>query len=542
MKRFLAHLLSVLFPEARRRLLLLVTAILIGVGLFAWHEIGQVSDYAFVQDLFATLREVREERKIAVQKYLAVREAHVLDLARDPAIAESLRRFSSVWEHSGPKSPAYSSVESEFAEILAGFASRYDYYDVFLIDGQGRIVYTLKKEDDFGADLDCQPYRDMAIGQCYRLVRKGLALTDIEEYAPSGVPSQFLGAPVLGPDGEMAGCLAFQLSFSYLNNLMVDRSGLGDTGEGYVVRRDRKMLTESRFVQDAVLKQVVDTAAARNALKGHAGEEIIQDYRGEDVLSSYTFVDIGKVRWAVIVEMDLEEATLKCDEEEYDALMREVAAVIDQALGDDKVDRTILDPEKRERDLCSFFDPEEREFVEVPTGGYGRAEEGQVLYTKGVASCTAVTFIGEESSYLAHLTPVDQAYGIDAGTRAALGERVTDLTGEVLHDIRVRSGDSANSVKAVTVGIIAVSDESFPSLVRHLQQEGVRLTQIRFIFNRGPRCATVVLDPATRAVFTQWRLAPDAASTTSEKFYNTHGVILSVSQVAARVLRQRLSS
>ncbi len=44
------------------------------------------------------------------------------------------------------------------------------------------------------------------------------------------------------------------------------------------------------------------------ALNGIVGQKIIKDYRGFPVLSAYTALDLKFVNWALLVEIDEEEA------------------------------------------------------------------------------------------------------------------------------------------------------------------------------------------------------------------------------------------
>lgn len=52
----------------------------------------------------------------------------------------------------------------------------------------------------------------------------------------------------------------------------------------------------------------VDTAATRAALSGETGANIIRGYAGEQVLSSYAPVQVGETIWALIAEIDEDEA------------------------------------------------------------------------------------------------------------------------------------------------------------------------------------------------------------------------------------------
>jgi HAMP domain-containing protein len=52
----------------------------------------------------------------------------------------------------------------------------------------------------------------------------------------------------------------------------------------------------------------VDTEASREALEGRGGEKIIADYRAVPVLSAYTPLELYGVRWALMAEIDRDEA------------------------------------------------------------------------------------------------------------------------------------------------------------------------------------------------------------------------------------------
>lgn len=89
---------------------------------------------------------------------------------------------------------------------------------------------------------------------------------------------------------------------------MTNRVGMGETGEAYLVNNSNKiMLTKSRFIEGADLKQVVDTAPIRKTTKhGVEMTGIYPDYRGVSIIgASAYFPEYG---WTLLAEMDLAEA------------------------------------------------------------------------------------------------------------------------------------------------------------------------------------------------------------------------------------------
>lgn len=83
--------------------------------------------------------------------------------------------------------------------------------------------------------------------------------------------------------------------------------GLGETGELYIVNRDKLMITESRFKVGTILKQIVDTEGVRTAFNNGVGMiGIYTGYRGIPVIGVSRYVE--SVDWVVLAEKDVSEA------------------------------------------------------------------------------------------------------------------------------------------------------------------------------------------------------------------------------------------
>lgn len=86
-------------------------------------------------------------------------------------------------------------------------------------------------------------------------------------------------------------------------------NGLGKTGEVYLVGNDSLMRSSSRFIENASYATRVNTKGVRQALSGLEGEDKILDYRGIEVLSSFKKLNIPSLKWAILAEIDYDEAT-----------------------------------------------------------------------------------------------------------------------------------------------------------------------------------------------------------------------------------------
>ena len=179
------------------------------------------------------------------------------------------------------KDPEYMTVHNRYHSILKNYEKEYGYYDVFLITKKGDIAYTVEKESDFGEDLSTKSWHIKKVWQGAK--EDKVTLGDFERYKPSNdAPACFIAAPIKEA-GSIIGVLALQMPLDAINNIMQERSGLGESGETYLVGEDNLMRSDSRFLKQgegSVLKQEIDTETANKALKGGTGEKIVKDYRG----------------------------------------------------------------------------------------------------------------------------------------------------------------------------------------------------------------------------------------------------------------------
>lgn len=208
----------------------------------------------------------------------------------------------------------YMTFHEQYHPILKNYMETYGYYDLFLLSKEhGYVVFSVTKEDDFGLNLESV---DSGLTKVWRKAIQGETyLTDVSRYTPSGdIPAQFIGTPVKDEDGAIIGVVALQISLEALTELMADRTGMGETGETYIVGDDYLMRSNSIFTdEDDILEKKVENDAVKAALGGERFTDIIQDYRGVDVLGAYSYIDVGEHRWAVIAEQDVSEAFAEVD-------------------------------------------------------------------------------------------------------------------------------------------------------------------------------------------------------------------------------------
>lgn len=188
------------------------------------------------------------------------------------------------------------------------------YYDVFLFNLKGDLMYSVFKEADFATNFVEGPYAESGLAQAFMAARSGSAgeiyFADFTPYAPSdNLAASFVATPVLGSAGTIIGVFAIRLPTTQIVQIVNNPIGLGETGEVYVVGADHKTRSGSRFGAGyGVLQDVTGLEQAGDALAGDPSFMLgVAGMSGQPVLSNATAIEIFGEQWGVVGEVTLDE-------------------------------------------------------------------------------------------------------------------------------------------------------------------------------------------------------------------------------------------
>ncbi len=184
-------------------------------------------------------------------------------------------------------------IQVQAYQELVGFSIGFE--DVKVIGKDGKVFFSLvrlPKTDNYSQDE--------------RFIR-GL-VEPFAEFVPAD-PSgskMVITMPIYGTDGRGSGPIGVIIATmrtAEFNQVLLNRSGLGETGEAYLVNENFIMMTESRFIENAPFNQVVDTLPVRECFEnGNEIGAIYPDYRGVSIFGfSFCARDLGFV---LLTEID----------------------------------------------------------------------------------------------------------------------------------------------------------------------------------------------------------------------------------------------
>ncbi|MEM7539139.1 MAG: adenylate/guanylate cyclase domain-containing protein [Chloroflexota bacterium] len=240
----------------------------------------------------------------------------------------------------------YNRIHEYYNPLFRNLVRKWEFEDLILVNIEtGDVIYTVSKQADIGSNLDLGPYRRSNQARALEAARsnteRGAAqFIDFELNRPGyGFPSAFWSAPIYNGK-HLIGVIMIKISTDILNKIMKDndqwlQTGLGKTGEAYLVGADNLMRSDSRFrVEDpegyqeilrsfgtsnqttklidsfgtTSMVQVVSSDSVNKALQNQSGIESTLNYLRQPVMSSYQPIVVEGFQWALITEMSIDEA------------------------------------------------------------------------------------------------------------------------------------------------------------------------------------------------------------------------------------------
>lgn len=218
---------------------------------------------------------------------------------------------------------SYKKLHSKFHPPIRDYLDKFGYYDIFLVDQEsGDIVYSVFKELDYTTSLLDGPYAQTNFAEAFRKAREltnvgEYVFVDFKQYRPSyDAPASFIAAPII-ENGENLGVLIFQMPLATISSVMAEKSGLGKSGDSYLVGPDYLMRSDSMQLPDThsvvssfrnPAKGTMKSDAVMEALKGSAGSRLQKNYQGVEVVTTYSPVSVCGEQWALVTEMNAGEA------------------------------------------------------------------------------------------------------------------------------------------------------------------------------------------------------------------------------------------
>ncbi len=288
------------------------------------------------------LQAVADGRRNQVETYLKTINEDLLRISRDDKVLEAVSGFGFTWgfvpgdktaelqkryitDNPNPEGArdeldtagvdGYDASHKNVHTYLRDFVKNKGYFDLYLINAEGDVIYSVYKQPDFATNLATGEWKDTGLGEVWKGVVEAndpnkVVFSDYAPYAPSGnAPASFIGEAIVKGEA-IVGTLVLKMPNDAIARIMSNTTGLGETGETILLQSDGTMITDSlkteeneslnkklalepRMLQDAFVEQPTG---------------YLEGYRGETFRVSTAGLSFEGAGWLVATAVSESEA------------------------------------------------------------------------------------------------------------------------------------------------------------------------------------------------------------------------------------------
>ena len=309
----------------------ILTLVTVGVAsmasyMVASHHLSVKSD--------EKLQAIADGRRNQIESYLESIQTDIFRMSKDEQTANAFVQMNSAWGlMSGDKMAemqkryitdnpnpigekhkldtagidTYDKGHNKYHAYLREFIEHQGYYDLFFVDDNGDIIYSVFKELDYATNLETGEWKDSGLARVWKGVMQApddaekITFDDYAPYGPSAnAPASFIGKR-LSKRGRVLGTLILQMPNDTIARIMANTTGMGTSGETMLLREDAIMITDSRHTEaNEALNTKLDLS--KNLLEeSYADQPIgyLNGYREELFHISTARVEFADQHWMV---------------------------------------------------------------------------------------------------------------------------------------------------------------------------------------------------------------------------------------------------
>jgi signal transduction histidine kinase/ActR/RegA family two-component response regulator len=315
------------------------------VGMTAYSDAKRV----FTEETHMMLSAIVTARKAELNIYMESIQRNIITLAGNPHTVEALQAFKKGWSdlkaqkidpetflqdtymnknpysleerglyYDAKNQTTYNQAHVKYHSIFHLLKIRHDYYDIFLFNPEGDLLYTVAKEADYATNFKNGLWKNTNLARglketledFYQIQDDNKAIHkshfhDYTRYGPSNNKLQsFITSSIYDETGKIIGVIGLQIPLTRINEIMQKYEGLGETGETYLVGSDFTLRTNSRFSKkDPIDILLTDTPHITKALNGETASKSLKNYRDVPSYTHYSALSFLGVDWAIIAEI-----------------------------------------------------------------------------------------------------------------------------------------------------------------------------------------------------------------------------------------------
>ncbi|NJO04326.1 MAG: hypothetical protein HC876_01630 [Chloroflexaceae bacterium] len=279
---------SLLTQLITRFLLTMLLSVIVVSGVAFWQARNALQRAAFEQLEVAALIKTDE-----IDNWIENQEDFLAFLARSQEVQRHARFIDSADLFADLA--AYHFFENLFVDVLE---RQPELEEVFILSLDSQIVISTNSTIEGTYQIDATYFAE---GQTDTVVQ------EVYISPATGEPTITVATPLIDNSGFLRGVLAAHLNLNELDEVVLERAGLGETGEAYLVDSLNNLVAGRPAVPTA-FNRGVQTEGINAAIQGQDGMGLYNNYMGVPVVGVYFWIEERHL--ALLVEMYQDEAFL----------------------------------------------------------------------------------------------------------------------------------------------------------------------------------------------------------------------------------------
>jgi GAF domain-containing protein/HAMP domain-containing protein len=195
-------------------------------------------------------------------------------------------------------SPGFLSAYEVLGDYLtAVLAEEPDFLEIFILtDVGGKVILSTNKQQEGEYNVTSTYFTEG---------RKATYVQNVYFSVPLGRTTMTIATPLEDETGQRVGVLGTHINLDKMDEIMLEKGGLGATGETYLVDQYNVFVSEARSGHEH-FPRGVHTEGIDAALQGNDETGLYTDYRGVPVIGAYRWIEDREL--ALLAEIDQEEA------------------------------------------------------------------------------------------------------------------------------------------------------------------------------------------------------------------------------------------
>ena len=260
------------------------------VGLIVYYQASQ----SITNSVYSRLEAVTTLKEDSLNNWVDDQAQNAVMVAGVPGIRRQSALLITSPEGSGERQRAYDELSAFLPEVV----SRSVYMDeIFIVNRNGTVVVSSDKTHE-GQSVAAEPFFTEGRSRTYT--------TTIFPESYGSEPVIVIATPLFDIPGKRTGVLASRIALTHADRIVLERTGLGDSGETYLVDPDGNVVSKTPLIVGGGASRGIHSEGIDAALHYHDGSGMYRNYAGIPVIGVYHWVDNQNV--AMITEMNQEEA------------------------------------------------------------------------------------------------------------------------------------------------------------------------------------------------------------------------------------------